>query len=76
VQLDSIRNITAECLIDTVVLAQRFVLADSIVYDELQAYDRSMEDPPKAVLSCVVCSSRAWVIHPSEAGPDTPVFPV
>lgn len=75
VKLDSIRSVRAECRIDAVLLPKCFVLPACIVYEELHAYDRSMEDPPSAVLSCTACGSRAWVVHPSEAESDTPVFP-
>jgi len=75
VQLDSIRSIRAKCRINAALLAQRFVLPDCVVYEELNAYDRSTEDPPQAVLSCAICGSRAWVVHPLEAAPETPVFP-
>ncbi|MEO7431366.1 MAG: hypothetical protein ABIR62_04970 [Dokdonella sp.] len=75
VKLDSIGSVRAECRVDAAVLSQSFSLPDFVVYEEPHAYDRSMEDPPSAVLSCKACGSRAWVVHPAESASDTPVFP-
>lgn len=76
VRLDAAGSARAECRIDAQTLAQRFALPDCVKYEELIAYDRSVEDPPQARVLCTACASRIWVVHPREASPNTPVFPL
>ena len=65
----------AACKVDPEALAREFTLAPSVRYEELAAYDRSFEDPPQARLSCDACNSRIWVVHATQAGADTKIFP-
>jgi hypothetical protein len=67
---------SAECRIDSNALNRQFQLPASVAYEELQDHGRSLEDPPLARVRCDLCESRIWVEHPSEAAPDTPVFPL
>jgi len=38
--------VTADCCVDESKLAQRFPLPEYVTYQELQIYERSLEDPP------------------------------
>ncbi|MBL8782478.1 MAG: hypothetical protein JNL06_16195 [Alphaproteobacteria bacterium] len=64
--------VQAQCRIDEAALKRMFPSAN---YAEPQQYDRSLEDPPGALLSCSDCTSRILVVHPSVAGAGTPAFP-
>ena len=64
--------VQAQCRIDEAALKRMFPSAN---YAEPQQYDRSLEDPPGALLSCSDCTSRILVVHPSVAGAGTPALP-
>jgi hypothetical protein len=65
----------ANCRVDEVALKARFAPAASVSYAEPHIYDRSLEDPPSALVACDACSSRIFVVHPSQADASTPMFP-
>ena len=75
VRLDGASSVSAACRIDPVALAKHFALPACVAYEEPVAYDRSLEDPPQALLRCADCGSRLWVLHESVASPTTSVFP-
>jgi len=75
VRLDAAGSARAECRIDVPALAEHFILPKSVKYEEVAAYDRSLEDPPQARLFCSACQSRIWVVHPRVAATTTQSFP-
>jgi hypothetical protein len=75
VRLSMPGTVDAACAIDSARLSREFNLTDSVKYEELVVYDRSLEDPPQARLTCSACNSRIWVVHPSQADVHTAVFP-
>jgi hypothetical protein len=68
-------KIHAACCIDHVALGRRFALPPSVHYSELPAYDRSLEDPPLAVITCDVCRSVIDCMHRYNSTQDTRWFP-
>jgi len=68
-------NVRADCCVDPVALGQRFVLPPSVEYAELPMYDRSLVDPPVAVVRCTACRSMIDVVHERRARVVTPWFP-
>jgi hypothetical protein len=68
-------KVDARCCVDPVALEQQFVLAPSVHYAEPPAYDRSLEDPPAALITCDVDRSVIDVVHRLRARLDTPWFP-
>lgn len=75
VRLEIPPSVRAECCVDPIELQRRFEPPEWVKYSELARYDRSLEDPPGALIACTVCKSRIDVLHRREAGADTPVFP-
>lgn len=76
VKLEIAPNVSAPCRVDAEALQRHFYLPESVRYAEPPSYDRSVEDPPMAVVLCESCKSLIRVVHPLEAQPQTPVFPV
>lgn len=68
-------RVEASCTIDRDALHRAFALASSVDYHEPQQYDRSVEDPPGALIWCSACNSAITAIHPSLAPSGTHVFP-
>jgi hypothetical protein len=64
----------AKCRIDAAALERHFKLAGVAIYQDLVAYDRSVEAPPQARIQCSTCNSRIRVEHPVVV-PDAQVFP-
>lgn len=70
VRLQGGQGVQAHCRLAAAALP----LPPEVVYEEPQAHDRSLEDPPVARLRCTTCPSTLWVRHAREA-PDAPVWP-
>lgn len=68
-------NVDAASALDKEIWAKIFALPDSVRYLEFDNYERSHEDPKRAVVRCEACNSRIEVVHPEEATATTPVFP-
>ncbi|MGH6942576.1 hypothetical protein [Hypericibacter sp.] len=68
-------DVEAQCCVDEAGLARRFELAPSVRYAEPAAYDRSLEDPPAALIHCSLCRSSIHLIHPALARRQTAWFP-
>lgn len=65
----------AQCCVDAAGLARRFDLPPSVRYAEPTTYDRSLEDPPAALLHCSLCRSSIRLIHPAMSRRQTVWFP-
>lgn len=65
VRLSAVGTADAWCRVEMSSLSRHFNLAEKVQYLELQAYDRSVEDPPQALLQCSICDSRLRVAHPT-----------
>jgi hypothetical protein len=68
-------DVEAQCCVDDAELARRFALPLSVRYAEPAAYDRSLEDPPRALIHCDLCRSTLHLIHPASARQQTAWFP-
>lgn len=68
-------RVEARCVVDREALHGAFALAPSVDYHEPQQYDRSLEDPPGALIWCSACNSAIAAIHPSQAPSGTRMFP-
>lgn len=68
-------DVEAQCCVDETGLARRFALPSSVRYAEPTAYDRSLEDPPAALIHCSLCRSSIHLIHPAMARRQTAWFP-
>jgi hypothetical protein len=75
VRLQHDTKVLADCCVDYVKLAEQFTLAPSVHYREPAAYDRSLEDPPAALIACDACQSVIDVVHRLRSRADTPWFP-
>jgi hypothetical protein len=67
--------VQSPCLIDEAELARKFAPLEPVRYVEYLSGERSIEDPPNAVLNCSVCKSTIRVVHRVEANLQTPLFP-
>jgi hypothetical protein len=68
--------VEARCDIDEARLQAEFRPADSVSFSRfIEAYERSVEDPPNAALRCSACKSGIWTTPTHEIRPTTPVFP-
>jgi hypothetical protein len=67
--------VSAKCRVDAEALKRRFVLPQSVAYQEWYSRDRSDLDPPQTLVYCEACPSKLWVLHASEGSLDTPTFP-
>lgn len=68
-------EVEAQGCVDEKELARRFALPPSVRYAEPAAYDRSLEDPPAALIHCSLCRSSIHLIHPAMARRQTAWFP-
>jgi hypothetical protein len=68
-------DVEAQCCVDDAELVRRFALPASVRYAEPAAYDRSLEDPPRALVACSLCRSSIHLIHPAMARRQTAWFP-
>jgi hypothetical protein len=75
VRLTTGTTVQADCCVDPVALAERFTLAPSVRYAEIPMYDRSILDPPVALITCDACGSTIDVDHQLRARLGTPWFP-
>jgi len=67
--------VDARCMVDAQAMLQQFNPAPSVAYTEPHFYDRSMEDPPSALISCSTCMCCIHVVHCIFAAEDTPTWP-
>jgi len=67
--------VNAACVIDEERLKQRFPLAPCASYRKIVAYDRSVEDPPRAQFWCAACNSTIDTVHPTVAPSGLRMFP-
>lgn len=68
--------VSARCTIDEAELRRQFTIEPPAWYGTFEQYDRSQYDPPGAAFKCPEHGAMLYVIEPSQAGPDTPRFPV